>query len=62
MTLKEFAENPRGTMIGGHAEAEILHRGCPTIVAEGPVLADQRRFVAQLVATQLAPRPMRSRA
>lgn len=66
MTLKEFAENlntwARGTMIGGHAEAEILHRGRTTIVVDGPVLDDQRRFVTKLVASQVALRPAPSRA
>ena len=42
----------RGTLT---AEAEIVHRGCTTLVVEVTVLDDERRLFARLVATQLAP-------
>lgn len=46
----------RGTMIGTlTAEAEIVHRGPTTLVVEVTVLDDERRLIAKLVATQLAP-------
>ena len=42
----------RGTLT---AEAEIVHRGCTTLIVEVTVLDDERRLIARLVATQLAP-------
>ena len=42
----------RGTLT---AEAEIVHRGHTTLAVEVTVLDDERRLLARLVATQLAP-------
>src|SRR5574341_1014089 len=42
----------RGTLT---AEAEIVHRGRTTLVVDVQVFDEQRRLVAKLVATQLAP-------
>ena len=49
----------RGTLT---AEAEIVHRGRTTLVVEVQVFDEQRRLVAKLVATQLAPAPSTARA
>jgi acyl-coenzyme A thioesterase PaaI-like protein len=37
------------------AEAQIVHRGRTTLVVEVLVFDDQRRLIAKLAATQLAP-------
>lgn len=42
----------RGTLT---AEAEIVHRGRTTLIVEVAVHDDERRLIAKLVATQLAP-------
>jgi len=42
----------RGTLT---AEAQIVHRGRTTLVVEVQVFDDQRRLIAKLAATQLAP-------
>jgi len=42
----------RGTLT---AEAQIVHRGRTTLVVEVLVFDDQRRLIAKLAATQLAP-------
>jgi 1,4-dihydroxy-2-naphthoyl-CoA hydrolase len=42
----------RGTLT---AEAQIVHRGRTTLVVDVEVFDDQRRLIAKLTATQLAP-------
>ena len=42
----------KGTLV---AEAEIAHRGRTTLVGDVPVSDEQRRLIAKLTATLLAP-------
>ena len=52
LSVNLIRNTERGTLT---AEAQIVHRGRTTVVVEVQVLDDQRRLIARLTATQLAP-------
>ncbi|OLC10018.1 MAG: hypothetical protein AUH26_08105 [Candidatus Rokubacteria bacterium 13_1_40CM_69_96] len=52
LSVNLIRNTSRGTLT---AEAQIVHRGRTTLVVEVSVLDEQRRLIAKLVATQLAP-------
>lgn len=54
MSVNLMRNTNRGTLT---AEAEIVHRGRTTIVIDVRVFDAERKLVAKLVATQLAPAP-----
>ncbi|PYM47705.1 MAG: hypothetical protein DME14_14250 [Candidatus Rokuibacteriota bacterium] len=52
LSVNRIRNASRGTLT---AEAQIVHRGRTTLVVEVSVFDGQRRLIAKLVATQLAP-------
>lgn len=54
MSVNLIRNTNRGTLT---AEAEIVHRGRTTLVVDVQVFDEQRKLIAKLVATQLAPAP-----
>ncbi len=52
LSVNLIRNTKRGTLT---AEAEIVHRGRTILIVEVTVLDDERRLIARLVATQLAP-------
>jgi len=52
LSVNLLRNTDRGTLT---AEAQIVHRGRTTLVVEVLVFDDQRRLIAKLAATQLAP-------
>jgi len=52
LSVNLIRNTERGTLT---AEAQIVHRGRTIVVVEVQVLDDQRRLIARLTATQLAP-------